>query len=165
MHGPTFTCRSVYFLMQLLRKLYHSTSLRARMSGMFAPMSTNSWTINNQTNCSNLQSWGSSDWGPAATWGLRRSIKEEEEGPSDWWSGAYFKGLTLPKDLRQRGSFGGPHKKKKQSWGLSSISVTVRNNIYKSITLHMYNQAKFFRQEVIVVVKLHSYIPGTFLQI
>jgi hypothetical protein len=27
---------------------------------------------------------------------------------SDGWSGAYLKGLTFPKDLRQRGNFGGP---------------------------------------------------------
>jgi hypothetical protein len=36
------------------------------------------------------------------------------EGVSDWWSGAYLKGLTLPKDLRHRGTFGGPRKKKKK---------------------------------------------------
>jgi hypothetical protein len=27
---------------------------------------------------------------------------------------AYLKGLTLPRDLRQRGTFGGPYKKKKK---------------------------------------------------
>jgi hypothetical protein len=34
------------------------------------------------------------------------------------WSGAYLEGLTLPKDLRQRGTFGGPYKKKKKRFNL-----------------------------------------------
>jgi hypothetical protein len=32
----------------------------------------------------------------------------EKASTSDWWSGAYLKGLTLPRDLRQRGIPGGP---------------------------------------------------------
>jgi hypothetical protein len=36
----------------------------------------------------------------------------EEVFPSDWWTGTYLEGLTLPRDLRQRGTLGGPHKKK-----------------------------------------------------
>jgi hypothetical protein len=31
------------------------------------------------------------------------------------WPGAYIKGLTIPKDLRQRGTFGGPYKKKNKN--------------------------------------------------
>jgi hypothetical protein len=39
----------------------------------------------------------------------------EEVFPSDWWTGTYLEGLTLPRDLRQRGTLGGPQKKKKKS--------------------------------------------------
>jgi hypothetical protein len=41
---------------------------------------------------------------------LKGSIpgKKEESPTSDWWPGAYLKGLTIPRDLRQSGTFGGP---------------------------------------------------------
>jgi hypothetical protein len=46
---------------------------------------------------------------PTSTFG-----KKEESSISDWWSGTYLKGLTSPEDLQQRGTFGGPLKKKKR---------------------------------------------------
>jgi hypothetical protein len=30
---------------------------------------------------------------------------QSRERTSDWWSGAYLKGLTSPRDLRQRGAW------------------------------------------------------------
>jgi hypothetical protein len=39
---------------------------------------------------------------------LYKKKKKEESSTSDWWSAAYLKGLTFPRNLRKRGTLGGP---------------------------------------------------------
>jgi hypothetical protein len=34
-------------------------------------------------------------------------MRTDGHGPSDWWSGAYLKGLTILRDLRRRETFDG----------------------------------------------------------
>jgi hypothetical protein len=39
---------------------------------------------------------------------VRLRFRWSVSSTSGWWSGAHLKGLTFPKDLQQRGTFGGP---------------------------------------------------------
>jgi hypothetical protein len=51
--------------------------------------------------------------------------KKEESSTSDWRSGAHLKDLTLPRDLRLRGTLGGPQKKKKITCGSRAGTVAI----------------------------------------
>jgi hypothetical protein len=68
------------------------------------------------------------------------SGKKEESSTSDWWSGAYLKGPTLPKDLQQRGTFGGPQNKKKKKKILRKNRPKVSKALFVKINTSFFSR-------------------------
>jgi hypothetical protein len=77
-------------------------------------------------------------------------IKKKEVISLGWWSGAYLRGLTLPRDLRQRGTLGGPQKKKKkvsyictaQIW-TASVCIVLRTRSHRQHKMFGSRDTKF----------------------